>query len=423
MPSVMGIGGAEAEISSAQAEEFLRSCVDALDVRPKKALLVPPDFSRFHSGAGEVCARLYSILAPGAEVFLLPALGTHRPMTPDEMDKMFCGVPRERILVHDWRCGLARMGEMPGSRLRELSGGKVDYPVRIEINRVLAGSEYDVILSVGQVVPHEVAGMAGGNKNILVGAAGADTINKSHFLGAVCDMETIMGRVNTPVRALFNEAEDRFLKELRIVYILIVRGVNASGGLVTRGLFAGGGRAAYEQAAELSRQVNITRVPRLEKAVVYLDPAEFKSTWLGNKAVYRTRMAVADGGELLILAPGLVEFGEAESFDRLIRKYGYRGTDETLRAVDADAGLRENLGAAAHLIHGSSEGRFTIAYAPGGLSRQEIESVGFQFAGLDAAMARYDPRKLSDGFNVMPDGERIYFISNPALGLWQAEGA
>ncbi len=413
-------GGTDAELSVADMRDFLQECVSHLPRGLKKALIVPPDFSRFHSGAGEVCSALYSMLAPGSDVSLLPALGTHRAMTASEIDTMFPGVPHERILIHDWQKDLACMGEVPGTRLKELSGGKVDYPVRVEVDPAVADPTNDVIFSVGQVVPHEVAGMAGGNKNILVGTAGGDTINKSHFLGAVCDMETIMGRVNTPVRALFNEAEDKFLGSLPLVYILIVRGVNSSGRLVTRGLFAGGSRDSYERAARLSQEVNITRVPRLDKAVVFLDTGEFKSTWLGNKAVYRTRMAIADRGELLILAPGLVEFGEAEVFDRLIRKYGYRGTEATLRAVADDPELRDCLGAAAHLIHGSSEGRFKITYAPGGLSRGEIEGAGFEFADLAAAMKRYDPEKLKDGFNTMPDGERIYYISNPAIGLWQA---
>jgi hypothetical protein len=88
------------------------------------------------------------------------------------------------------------------------------------------------------------------------------------------------------------------------------------------------------------------------------------STWLGNKAVYRTRMAMADGGELIILAPGVKEFGEDHEIDRLIRKYGYRGTPATLAAVKANEELRNNLSAAAHLIHGSSEGRFNSPTAP-----------------------------------------------------------
>ncbi|MBI3985719.1 MAG: DUF2088 domain-containing protein, partial [Lentisphaerae bacterium] len=286
---------------------------------------------------------------------------------------------------------------------------------------LLAEGGFDGIVSVGQVVPHEVIGMAGGNKNILVGTAGPDTINKSHFLGAVCDMEKLMGRSESPVRTLLDEAEDRFLKHLPIVYVSTVRSKNGNGELVTRGLFAGNDRQAYAQAAALSRQVNIVRVKPLNKVVVYLDPGEFKSTWLGNKAVYRTRMAIADGGELLILAPGLVEFGEAEINERMIRRYGYRGTPATLKAVEQDAELRGALGAAAHLIHGSSEGRFTITYAPGGLKRADLEAVNYRTADLSAMLTRYPPDRLKDGFNTMPDGETIFYISNPALGLWQRE--
>ena len=156
----------------------------------------------------------------------------------------------------------------------------------------------------------------------------------------------------------------------------------------------------------------------LQKVVVYLDPAEFKSTWLGNKSIYRTRMAIDDGGELIVLAPGLKEFGEDNQMDRLIRKYGYVGTPRILDLVAQNKDLKQNLGAAAHLIHGSSEDRFSITYCPGNLSKAEIESVGFQYAGLDKLIKKYDPNQLIDGFNIMPDGEKIFFISNPAVGLW-----
>ncbi|MDD5677600.1 MAG: lactate racemase domain-containing protein [Kiritimatiellae bacterium] len=414
-------GGPDREISSRETETYLKGVAEAMPAGLKKVLLIPPDFSRFHSGAGEICSQLYLSLAKRATVELLPALGTHRPMTAAEITQMFPGVPHDLIRIHDWQQGLTPMGAIPGERLKELSGGKVDYTVNIEIDQLIALGKHEAIISCGQVVPHEVIGMAGGNKNILVGCAGPDTINKSHFLGAVCNMESIMGRIESPVRTLLNEAQDCLLAHLPITYVLTVRAKNAKGRLITRGLYAGNDRDSFQRAARLSQQVNIVKTPRLEKVVVYLDPGEFKSTWLGNKAIYRTRMALADNGELLILAPGLVEFGEAEINERMIRRYGYHGTPATLRAVAADPELRNSLGAAAHLIHGSSEGRFTITYAPGGLSRAEIEGVGFRHADLKSALARYNPAKLKDGFNILPDGEEIYYISNPALGLWQAE--
>lgn len=419
MTTIMNKGGPKTIITGKDLEDLALAVASALPYGAKKMLLIPPDFSRFHSGAGEICSILYKLLSGSLEIDLLPALGTHRPMTKAEMERMFPGIPQNRIHVHDWRNGICSLGEIPGEFVANLSGGKVDYPVRVELAGRIVNGKYDAIVSISQIVPHEVVGMAGGNKNLLVGCAGPDTINKSHFLGAVCNMETIMGHIDSPVRQLLNEAEDRFLAGLPITYILTVRARDEKGAMVTRGLFAGKDRECYQQAARLSQRVNIVKVKPLKKVVVYLEAGEFKSTWLGNKAIYRTRMAIADGGELLIIAPGLVEFGEAEINDCLIRKYGYRGTPAALKAVAENEELRQNLGAAAHLIHGSSEGRFKIIYAPGGLSKEEIESVGFQYADLKECLARYKPDKLQDGYHKL-ESDGFYFISNPAIGLWQA---
>jgi len=418
MTTILSEGGLKDKIESADLEKMMRAVAGAIPSGARKILLIPPDFSRFHSGAGEISSILYRLLSGSLEVDLLPALGTHRPMTTAEMERMFPGIPPNRIHIHDWRNGICALGEIPGGFVANLSGGKVNYPVRVELACRIVEGKYDAIISISQVVPHEVVGMAGGNKNLLVGCSGPDTINKSHFLGAVCNMEKIMGRIESPVRRLLNEAEDRFLKEFPLNYILNVRALGQKGQMVTRGIFAGRSREAYLRAAQLSQQANIVKVKPLKKVVVYLDPAEFKSTWLGNKAIYRTRMAIADAGELLIIAPGLVEFGEAEINERLIRKYGYRGTPATLKAVAENEELRQNLGAAAHLIHGSSEGRFKIVYASGGLSRKEIESVGFQSADLKECLAKYNPDKLQDGYQEVGN-EEIFYISNPAIGLWQ----
>jgi hypothetical protein len=161
--------------------------------------------------------------------------------------------------------------------------------------------------------------------------------------------------------------------------------------------------------------------------VVFLDGDEFHSTWLGNKSIYRTRMAIADGGEVIVLAPGVREFGEDSEIDRLIRKYGYVGTPKVLAAMKDNPELEQNLSAVAHLIHGSSEGRFRVTYCPGHLSREEIESVGFQYGDLTEMTKRYDPSKLKDGWNqvnaegcsdIEENSEEIFYISNPALGLW-----
>ena len=414
-------GSAQTEIDEARAKQLVQSLLMQLRQRGplERVLILPPDMTRLHSWAGFLTCELYEQLHRHATIAILPAVGTHLPMTDEELTHMFPGVPRAVFHAHDWRNGVVPLGEVPATLVHQVSDGKLDFSIKVELDRLIVESKWDAILSVGQLVPHEVIGIANHNKNVFVGAGGSDLINKSHWLGAVHGIERIMGRANTPVRAVLDYASEHLAKHLPIVYLLTVRARDEQGRLVTRGLFAGDDRACFERGAALCRQVNLDRLERApRKVVVYLDPREFKSTWLGNKAIYRTRMAIADAGELIVLAPGVRTFGEDPTIDRLIRKFGYRGTPTTLAQVRTQPELAGNLSAAAHLIHGSSEGRFTITYCPGHLSRAEIEGVGFQYGDLSTMLHRYDPNRLHDGWNRLGDGEEVYYISNPALGLW-----
>jgi nickel-dependent lactate racemase len=346
-------------------------------------------------------------------------LGTHSPMKPGEISRMFGKIPSKLFREHNWRNDIVSLGEVPAEFLHQVSEGRVNYSWPAQVNKLLLSEGHDLILSIGQVVPHEVIGMANHNKNIFIGTGGAEGINKSHFLGAAYGMERIMGRTDTPVRKVLDYASELFGKQLPVVYALTVLGKDDSGVLKTRGLFIGDDRECFEKAAELSLKVNFIVLPKpLKKVVVYLDPSEYKSTWLGNKSIYRTRMAIEDGGELIVLAPGLKEFGEDREIDRLIRKYGYVNTPEILELTAKSEELKNNLSAAAHLIHGSTEKRFTVTYCPGNLSRKEISSVNYNFGILEEMSKIYDPAILKDGLNTLPGGEEIFYISNPALGLW-----
>lgn len=402
-------------------EEIRAALLKSIDGRTlKHVLILPPDFTRFHSNAGYITNVYYHTLTErGCEVDILPALGSHVPVTREEAAAMFGDIPYEKFIPHNWRTDVVKLGEVPASYLEEITGGMWHESVSVEINRRVMDEKYDLILSVGQVVPHEVIGMANHSKNLFVGVGGSDMINKSHMVGAVYGMERMMGKDHTPVRKIFDYGMEHFLKERPILFILTV--CTAPGGETrTHGLFIGDTRRVLEAAIALSQEKNIDFVPTgIKKCVVYLDPNEFRSTWLGNKSIYRTRMAIADGGELIVLAPGVERFGEDAQVDKLIRKYGYRGRLHTLEAFEKpeNQDLRDNMGAAAHLIHGSSDGRFTITYAVKNITREEIESVGYCSADYDTMAARYDPKQLHMGTNIV-DGEEIFFIPNPALGLW-----
>ena len=409
-------GSESTELSQDDLKQSLFTAFDALCVR-RKVLALPPDFTRYHSRAGDVTRNAWEYYGDRL-TDVMPALGTHCPMTECEIATMFGDLPRELFRVHDWRSGLCTLGEVPEEYVLEQSEGKLNFGWPAQVDRLLVEGAFDLILSIGQVVPHEVIGMANFNKNIFVGTGGTAGINRSHFLGAVYGMERIMGRADNPVRRILNYASDHFARHLPVVYALTVIGKNEFGRQVIRGLFVGDDVECFERAAELSLKVNFVMLEQpIEKAVVFLDPAEFKSTWLGNKSIYRTRMALADGAELIVLAPGVKEFGEDPGIDRLIRKYGYVTTPEVLQAVKQNEDLAENLSAAAHLIHGSSEERFTITYCPGHLTREEIEGVNFRYGRLAEMLERYNPARLVDGYNEV-DGEEVFYVSNPALGLW-----
>lgn len=387
--------------------------------KPKRVLLLPPDITRMHSGAGRLTELLYHQFAGEADVHVIPTLGQHVPHTPDENRAMFGTVPEDRIHAHDWRGGCVRVGEVPASFVREATAGKADWAMPVSLNRMLMDEPWDLIVNVGHVVPHEVLGFANHNKNYFIGLGGKDLICTAHMAAAACGIENNLGTLTTPVRACFNKMESDYLGHLPDLYVQIVMARDAANSLVTTGLYVGDDLETYLAAARQSRDQNITTFDEpLKKVVCVMQADEFRSTWVANKAVYRTRMAIADGGELLVIAPGLRRFGEQPEVDALIRKYGYAGTERVKALYRTNADMQDLAHATAHLIHGSSEGRFTIRYAPGHLTRAEIESVNFAHADLGETLARYRPDTLKDGWNRLPDGEEFYFIQTPSAGLW-----
>ncbi|MBR2693978.1 MAG: DUF2088 domain-containing protein [Thermoguttaceae bacterium] len=403
------------QLTQRAAQEALRR----LAPRPERVLLLPPDITRAHSGAGWITESLYHFFDRlGADVRLIPTLGQHVPHTPEQNKWMFGSVPEEKILPHDWRGGSRVIGEVSAEFVKEASKGKADWPIPVSLNTTLLDGGWDLIINVGHIVPHEVLGFANHNKNYFIGLGGKEMICASHMMAACCGIENNLGQLITPLRRCYNKAENDFLGDLPDLYIEVVMAYNADGVLEHTGFYAGDDLDTYLMGAEASRRQNITVVPPLKKVVAVMQEDEFHSTWVANKAIYRTRMAMADGGELLIIAPGLRRFGEQDDVDALIRKYGYSGTEKILRLWKTEPVLQDLTHGTAHLIHGSSEGRFRITYAPGRLTKEEIESVGFGYADLGETLRRYDPAKLKSGFNTMPDGEEIYFISTPSAGLW-----
>jgi nickel-dependent lactate racemase len=410
-------------ISRPEVEALCQRLLDEARTRRKcdfrRVLILPPDLTRAHSGAGWITETLYRLLPKTCDIHVIPTLGQHIPHTEAENRWMFGSIPHARIHAHDWIDGVTRVGTIPAEKVKETTGGKADWEIPVDLNTSLMEEEWDLIINVGHVVPHEVLGFANHNKNYFIGLGGRETICASHIAAAVYGIENNLGNLITPLRACYNWAEEKFLGKLPDVYLQVVMSRDAENKLVHTGVYVGDDLETYLMAARASRAQNITTFDKpVQKMVAVMQADEFRGTWVANKAVYRTRMAMADGGELLILAPGLERFGEQPGVDAIIRKYGYCGTPTALAKYRTEKDLQELAHATAHLIHGSSEGRFTIRYAPAKLSRQEIERVHYQYADLAEMLRRYDPAKMAEGWNTMPDGETIFFISTPSAGLW-----
>jgi nickel-dependent lactate racemase len=412
-------------LSTDQVDTALDRYVDDLPGGLEKILLLPPDATRKHSGLGGLTRVLYHKLSRRAAVTLMPATGTHHPMTDAELTAMFGDVPLSRFLAHRWREDTGLLGIVPAAFVHEISSGYLSDPLRVTVNRRLMSGEFDLIISLGQVLPHEVVGMANYSKNILVGTGGAEIIHTSHFIGAVYGLERLIGRDHSPVRRLYDFAEQQFLTKFPVHYILTVNGTDidpSTGCTDLLGLFIGRDRSIFDKAVAMSQRHNIIRLPRpVKRFVVYLDPDEFRSTWICCKAIYRTRLAVADGGEIVIIAPGLDRLGEDIGFDGLIRKYGYVGTDRILAQVSADHDLGANLAVAAHLIHGSTEGRFKVIFASDAIAAKTVEAVNFDHLSLAQAQSRYDYEGLAQAPQAAEVAEDVCYIRNPAAGLWVAE--
>lgn len=413
---LLAIGGSTADVSQDELAAFVRDLAGEIaGTGARRVLLVPPDHTRLHSRAGEIVAQLAGLLEGHVDrVEVMPALGTHRPLGTAESKLMFGdAIDPARLLHHRWRDDVTTIGELPADEVDEIVGRSLGLSLPFAVNRALVDDSYDLVVSVGQVVPHEVAGFGGYTKHVSIGLGGLETIQRSHFFSAVYGIEQTLGRRDAPVRQLLDRGFDRFLEQrCRVLFVLTVVEARHDRRLL-RGVFVGEGGThssggdAFRTAVALSAEVNIDTVEApFEQCVAYLDPEEYRSTWLGNKAIYRTRLAMAEGGELFVIAPGVSRFGEDPVVDNLIRRHGYHGREAALEAMAGDLELAANLAAVAHLIHGSTEGRFTVTYAPGSeLSRADVEGVGFNYLPLGEAIERFPPDAVD--------------IPDPGLGLWR----
>jgi len=321
----------------------------------KKVLVIVPDSTRT-APVGPVFRALHSTVADRCRAFdVMVALGTHPPMcepaicgrleiTAEERRSAFS---RVNLFNHEWDNpeALACLGAIPAEEIEELSGGLFSMDVPVSINRRLL--DYDQLVIIGPVFPHEVVGCSGGNKYLFPGVSGPDILNFFHWLGAVITNPMIIGNKWTPVRKVVDRAAALVAIE-KLCFCLVVRGSDFAG------LFAGTPEAAWDAASDLSQELHIARKPKPFHTVLSCAPKMYDELWVGGKCMYKLEPVVADGGELIIYAPHIREVSTVHG--HLIRRIGYHCRDYFLKQWDRFKDLP--WGTLAHSTHVRGIGTF-----------------------------------------------------------------
>lgn len=343
-------------LNSEQIHAVISDQIDPAQLEDLNVLVVVPDHTRT-APVGQVFKALFQHIGQVTKSLdVIVALGTHPPMaekaiqerlelSDEERAGPYKGV---RFINHQWDNpdALKLIGTIPSSEIRELTDGRFEMDVPVEINKVIM--DYDHIIIIGPVFPHEVVGFSGGNKYFFPGIAGPRILNFFHWLGAVVTNAQIIGRQKTPVRKVVDAAGAMIQKDKTCLAMVVGDSKELAG------LYAGTPETAWELASEHSRSAHIIYKEKSYKTVLSVAPPMYEELWTAGKAMYKLEPVVADGGELIIYAPHLKEVSETHG--DTIRKIGYHVRDYFLKQWDQFKDMP--WGVIAHSTHVKGSGTF-----------------------------------------------------------------
>lgn len=318
------------KVSAEQVAEVVAQAMPARDYHGRRVLLIIPDHTRT-APVGLLFKTLHDHLAPVARaVDVLVALGTHVAMTEEaicERLEITLEARRERygkvqFFNHEWDnpAALRQVGTLTADEISELTQGLFAMEVPVEVNKLVF--EYDQVVIIGPVFPHEVVGFSGGNKYLFPGVAGPRILNFFHWLGAVVTNPMIIGNPWTPVRKVVDKA-GALVNVPKLCFCLVVEGKDLAG------MYAGSPEAAWAAAVELSKRLHITYHDHPYHTILSCAPRMYDELWTGGKCMYKLEPVLADGGELIIYAPHITEISLTHG--RVIREVGYHCRDYFLK--------------------------------------------------------------------------------------------
>jgi len=308
-------------ISETEFKEKLLEFLTQTNFSRGRLLVIIPDDTRTLPMPLLFDALVAELLPRVKELSFLLALGTHPQMSEAQLSRHLgprFPHPKVRVFQHTWQDPqtLVEVGVLTKERMAEISQGLLPVEVRVEINRLVL--EYDQLLIVNPVFPHEVVGFSGGHKYFFPGISGPDMVNVSHWLGALITNPKVNGHKWTPVRRMIEEAA-KFVPTPRLGLSLVLQGHEVVG------MFLGEVTEAWEAAADLSAKVNIVWAPRSYELVLSMAPPMYRELWLAGKCMYKLEPVVADGGTLIIYAPHIHEISPTHG--RILLEIGYHVRD------------------------------------------------------------------------------------------------
>jgi nickel-dependent lactate racemase len=344
------------KLSPSEVREWIARHLPSDEFAGKRVLVIVPDSTRTAPLPLLFDAIYQQLLGRASSLDVLFALGTHPPMNEQQMCKLLGIAENERhklfatvgLFNHEWDdpAQLIHLGTLTESETREISAGLLSEEVPVTINARI--TNYDVLLVVGPVFPHEVVGFSGGNKYFFPGIAGAEILNFFHWLGALITNAAIIGVKNTPVRRVVDRAAALIPLERRCLAFVV------SPKAEIHGMFYGTPESAWNGAADLSERVHIQRVPRPFRQVLSCAPPMYDELWVAGKCMYKLEPVVADGGELIIYAPHLTEISITHG--KLIAEIGYHCRDYFVKQWDRFGHIPR--GVIAHSTHVRGQGTF-----------------------------------------------------------------
>ena len=405
-------------VSREEVDELVSQACPTKEYRGKRILLIVPDGTRT-APVGLVFKALFEQIGIAtAALDVMIALGTHQPMadvaicarleiSPQERSAKYGTV---RFFNHQWDnpAALRHIGTIPAEEINELSGGLFAMDVPVNVNAKIF--DYDQLIIIGPVFPHEVVGFSGGNKYLFPGVSGPEVLNFFHWLGAVVTNPMIIGNKWTPVRKVVDRAA-ALVGVPKLCFAMVVDQTGLAG------LFAGTPEGAWDEASQLSRKLHITYKEHPFHTVLSCAPRMYDELWVGGKCMYKLEPVVADGGELIIYAPHIREISLTHG--QVIRQIGYHCRDYFLKQWEKFKDLP--WGTLAHSTHvrgigtyenGVERCRVQVTLATG-IPREVCEEVSLGYR--DPTTIRPDDfaNREDEGVLLVPKaGEMLYHLRN-----------